>query len=617
MYNQFFRLRENPFNVNPDPRYLFLTRQTEAALDGLKHGIQARKGLLLLTGEVGTGKTTLLNHLLDWLHDQRSPTAFIFNSHLEISHLFDFVLADFAVKFDARLKDNALMRLHQWLWERYRAGDTPVVIIDEAQGLPDRVLEEIRMLLNLETSSEKLLQIVLAGQPELEERLQQPELRQVKQRIALRCKTAALSLEQAHQYVQARLHIAGADGPRVFAADAMDAVHFYSRGIPRVMNLLCEHALINASAEQLQPVPARFVAEVASEFQFDDSRPVAGVSVLADGPRSGETPAQSRFLNALVSLSATDEPPAPGSAGPLAIAASRWHAPADNVFSPVQEVAAPFSCRETFPDDTADAAACEPFSIAPSFAPGCEQSFAARSAEAVAIISKHAISEQAIAVPADESFAAPCEELNVQATAPAAPWLRQLETRLLADWTSFFSEVGGSLALDSPAEPAAAAHPPRLHLVESKSAVGFSSAANRSYAPSFQNLALPSSEVDAAKSFCAPTVLMKRMPLRLLLAGWTAKSRARFSSTFTAAVGLPGMANLMQLPARCRRPLRTLYWGSLAWADRGLDIATSIDWAQMQSNAQRWLRQPCDPTQWRLPDSRLFEQVFRFHHKDM
>ena len=143
MYNQFFRLRENPFNVNPDPRYLYLTRQAEEAWDGLKQGIQARKGLLLLTGEVGTGKTTLLNHLLDWLRQQCAPTAFIFNSHLEVSHLFDFVLSDFGVKFDVRLKDNALMRLHQWLWERYRAGDTPVVIVDEAQGLPNRVLEEI------------------------------------------------------------------------------------------------------------------------------------------------------------------------------------------------------------------------------------------------------------------------------------------------------------------------------------------------------------------------------------------------------------------------------------------------------------------------------------------
>jgi general secretion pathway protein A len=274
MYKHFFGLRENPFNVNPDPRFLFLTPQTQEALDELTYGIQTRKGLVLLTGEVGTGKTTLLNRLLDWLREQQTPTAFIFNSHLEISHLFDFIMADFGVPFDARLKDNALMRLNQWLFERYRAGDTPVIIVDEAQGLPDRVLEEIRMLLNLETPGEKLLQIVLAGQPELEARLERPELRQVKQRITLRCKTAALTLGQTHDYIQARLHIAGANGKPVFAPQAMDAVHFYSRGVPRVINLLCEHALINAYVDHVRPVPAPIVAEVAREFQFDDIKPV-------------------------------------------------------------------------------------------------------------------------------------------------------------------------------------------------------------------------------------------------------------------------------------------------------------------------------------------------------
>jgi len=198
MYKHFFGLCENPFNVNPDPRYLFLTPQTQEALDELTYGIQARKGLMLLTGEVGTGKTTIINRLLDCLRQQQTPTAFIFNSHLEISHLFDFILADFGVPFDATLNGNALMSLNQWLFERYRAEDTPVLIVDEAQGLPTRILEEIGLLLNLETPREKLLQIVLAGQPELAERIERPELRQIKQRIALRCKTAPLTLGEAH-----------------------------------------------------------------------------------------------------------------------------------------------------------------------------------------------------------------------------------------------------------------------------------------------------------------------------------------------------------------------------------------------------------------------------------
>ena len=269
MYKQFFGLRENPFNVNPDPRYLFLTPQTREALDDLTYGIQARQGLILLTGEVGTGKTTLIYRLLEWLHQQQTPTAFIFNSHLEINHLFDFILADFGVPCDSGLKRGDLMRLNSWLIDRYRADETPVLIVDEAQGLPSHVLEEIRMLLNLETPREKLLQIVLAGQPELEGRLNRPELRQIKQRIALRCKTAALTLAETHDYIRARLQIAGGERP-VFASEAMDAVHHYSRGIPRVTNLLCEHALINAYVEHVQPVPAYLIAEVAHEFQFDE-----------------------------------------------------------------------------------------------------------------------------------------------------------------------------------------------------------------------------------------------------------------------------------------------------------------------------------------------------------
>jgi general secretion pathway protein A len=666
MYNQFFRLRENPFNVNPDPRYLFLTRRTEEAWDGLKHGIQARKGLLLLTGEVGTGKTTLLNHLLDWLHQQRAPTAFIFNSHLEISHLFDFMLSDFAVKFDASLKDNALMRLNQWLWERYRAGDTPVVIVDEAQGLPNRVLEEIRMLLNLETSNEKLIQIVLAGQPELEARLQQPELRQVKQRIALRCKTAALSLDEAHQYVQARLHIAGADGPQIFASDAMDAVHFYSRGIPRVMNLLCEHALINASAEQIQPVPARFVAEVASEFQFDDSKPFAPSSSFADGSRPSAIPVQSRFLNALVSLSATNEPdpPAPECLGPSLIPVPRWHAAPENVFSQAPETPTPLFHRENFQCDAADATPSAPLSAQPSepalsspseqavesrsepeFAASSEQNFAMRSEQSLALISEQNFaprSDRAFAPGSEQGFATPAEPFNVQPAAPAAPWHRQLEARLLADWTSFFAEVGTSLALDPEPdpEPAAPIHPPRLHLVEPKSASAVSSAASRRQASSFQNLARPSSRVAAKKSFAPSSALVKLVAVHSTLVAWGRKGTARFSSVVTAAARsrtmahitqLPArllaataavarssvMAHITQLPARCQSSARSLYWESLAWTDRCLNIVASIDWPQLWLTTSKWLRQPCDPTQWRLQDIRPFNELVRFNHKKM
>jgi general secretion pathway protein A len=270
MYKKFFGLQENPFNINPDPRYLFLTPQTQKALDQLTYGIQARQGLILLTGEVGTGKTTVINRLRDWLHQQQTPTAFIFNSHLETGHLFDCMLADFKVPPVPELNGTALMRLNQWLFSRYRAGELPVLIVDEAQGLQMHVLEEIRMLLNLETPHEKLLQIVLAGQPELEAKLNRPELRQLKQRITFRCKTGPLTLQDAHDYIESRLNIAGARGKRLFTSQAVESVHFYSRGIPRIMNLLCEHALINAYVEGVHLVPPHMIEEIAHEFQFDD-----------------------------------------------------------------------------------------------------------------------------------------------------------------------------------------------------------------------------------------------------------------------------------------------------------------------------------------------------------
>jgi general secretion pathway protein A len=300
MYKEFFGLRENPFNVNPDPRYLFLTSQTRAALDELTYGIQARKGLLLLTGEVGTGKTTLINKLLEHLHQRKTPTAFVFNSHLEANHLFDFILADFGLPVDWTHKDSSLMRLNHWLIEHYRAGgETPVLIVDEAQGLPLHVLEEIRMLLNLETPHEKLLQIVLVGQPELEERLRRPDLRQLKQRITLRCKTTALTLEETYEYVHSRLSTAGADGGKIFSREAVDALHLYSGGIPRVVNLLCEHGLINAYADNVKPVQASTIREIAREFQFDDVEPLGGPVVSADALTNKLIAMQSTLASAL------------------------------------------------------------------------------------------------------------------------------------------------------------------------------------------------------------------------------------------------------------------------------------------------------------------------------
>ena len=275
MYKSFFGLKENPFNVNPDPRFLFLTQEIEEALTGLMYGIQTRKGFITLTGEVGTGKTTLINRLLDWLHHRRARTAFLFNSRMNSNQLFDFILAEFDIPCDSKSKSQQLMKLNHWLLERYRMGETVALIIDEAQNLTYPVLEEIRLLTNLETSTDKLLQIVLSGQPELGDKLRLPQLRQLRQRIMLRCRTTPLSHEQTKEYIVERLKIAGAAAEPIFSTQAVDTVHLYSLGIPRVINLLCEHSLVNAFAEQQRPIQPKIVEDVAREFQLDEVEPIA------------------------------------------------------------------------------------------------------------------------------------------------------------------------------------------------------------------------------------------------------------------------------------------------------------------------------------------------------
>src|SRR5215469_10038557 len=271
MYKEFYGLRANPFNVNPDPRYLFLTRHTEEALACLTYGIQSRKGFVLLTGEVGTGKTTLINKLLEWLRAQQVPTAVIFNSRMNVPQFLDYMMADFGIPCDTRSKSQVLLRLYNWLLERYRDGETAVLIVDEAQNLADEVLEEIRMMTNLETFTEKLLQIVLVGQTELEHKLKQPNLRQLRQRLTLRAKTHPLTMDETKAYIQQRLRIAGSNGQTIFGVDALAAIHRYSAGIPRVINLMCEHCLVSAFVDQQKVVSANMVDAVARDFDLGDN----------------------------------------------------------------------------------------------------------------------------------------------------------------------------------------------------------------------------------------------------------------------------------------------------------------------------------------------------------
>jgi len=281
MYRSFFGLRELPFGSNPDPRFLYMMPQIRETLACLQYGIAARKGFVVMTGEVGTGKTTLLRTVLGTFAKDRVSSAFVFNPRLNVHDFLEFVLTDFGVPPRSRTKSGMLLQLNRWLIERFRDRGLCVIVVDEAQNLSLELLEEIRLLTNLETSSEKLLQIVLSGQPELEEKLRRPEVRQLRQRVSLWCKTRPLSRDQTEAYIAERLRIAGAT-QNVLLPEAAHLVHRYSKGIPRVINLICEHAMISAYVEQVKPIPARIVESVSMELILDEQPFVISPQALSE-----------------------------------------------------------------------------------------------------------------------------------------------------------------------------------------------------------------------------------------------------------------------------------------------------------------------------------------------
>jgi len=268
MFRRFYGLRENPFRINPDPRFLYVNSEVQESLAALVYGIRSRKGIVLLTGEVGTGKTTLINALLNYLRREKAATSYIFNARDDAKEFLELVLADFDVPCPSTGKSQMLLRFNHWLLERYRAGQMTVLIVDEAQNLSWDVLEEVRLLTNLETSTDKLLQIVLAGQPELEQKLAQPRIRQLAQRIAFWCRTKPLDLEQTGEYIKRRLTIAGANGKTIFSEEAVAEIHRQSQGIPRIVNLLCEHAMIHGFVDGLQCIAAETISRAARDLTF-------------------------------------------------------------------------------------------------------------------------------------------------------------------------------------------------------------------------------------------------------------------------------------------------------------------------------------------------------------
>ena len=288
MYKSFYKLESNPFGTSPDPRFLYMMPHTREALACLEYGISARKGFIVLTGEVGTGKTTLLRRALASFDQTRVYTSFVFNPLLDPLDFLEFVLSDFGITIRNRTKSGMLIQLNQWLIERYRHGETCVIVVDEAQNLSSELLEEIRLLTNLETSSEKLVQIVLSGQPEFEEKLRQPALRQLRQRIALWSRTQAITPAQTSAYITQRLLIAGTRQP-LFTPEAIQAIHRASRGIPRIINLICEHALIVGYVEQLPELSAAVILAVAKELDLD-TQPFMVASAHASFPSPSSSP---------------------------------------------------------------------------------------------------------------------------------------------------------------------------------------------------------------------------------------------------------------------------------------------------------------------------------------
>jgi type II secretory pathway predicted ATPase ExeA len=270
VYKRFYNLQKNPFEITPDPAFLFTTKGHNEALATLYYGVRRRKGFVVLTGEVGTGKTLLIRSLLQLLKLGDVHYAYVFNPRLGPVEFLQYVAGDFRLPVSSKSKSELLLELSRFVISRYKKGLTTVLIVDEAHHLSEEVLEEIRLLTNLETTEEKLLQILLIGQPELDEKLDSVRLRQLKQRIALRSRLSPLQLEETEGYIRRRLQIAGCpNADAVFPFDTVFEIHRHSRGIPRLINTLCENALVQGYARQSAKITAEMVEEIALDFRLN------------------------------------------------------------------------------------------------------------------------------------------------------------------------------------------------------------------------------------------------------------------------------------------------------------------------------------------------------------
>jgi general secretion pathway protein A len=269
MYNAFFGFNQNPFNMSPDPSFLFRSTQHEEALANLIYGVQSRKGFIALTGEVGTGKTTMLECLRDFLNAQQIAFASLFNSRLTVEQFFELLAYDLDLRCNRLSKTEVLLSLNNLLLERAAVGRTTVLIVDEAHNLDWDVLEEIRLLGNLENRRGKLLQIILSGQQELDRKLEAPEFRQLKQRIALRCTLRGLTTQEAIAYVNSRMARAGLKDQTIISAELIEDIAHRAQGIPRLINAICDNLLLTSFAMESRVATLEMLDEVTTDMRLD------------------------------------------------------------------------------------------------------------------------------------------------------------------------------------------------------------------------------------------------------------------------------------------------------------------------------------------------------------
>jgi general secretion pathway protein A len=298
MFEKFFSLTENPFSMSPDPRFLMATPLHREAIAGLIYGVTERKGFMVLTGEAGTGKTTVLRAVADSL-PEKVQFSYVLNPAMSPSELLEHILLDLDVEDVPESKARRMFKLGELFSARHREGRVSALIVDEAHKLTPEVLEEVRLLTNFETNTEKMLQIVLVGQPELGEVLQLPDLRQLKQRVALRFRVTPLSPEEVPQYIEHRWTRAGGGAPPPFPFETLEMIRLHSQGIPRLINALCENALLAAYAEGNRTVDPDHVEAVAENLDLADaggeaSEPEDLSPMDAGADASGEMPSLDR-----------------------------------------------------------------------------------------------------------------------------------------------------------------------------------------------------------------------------------------------------------------------------------------------------------------------------------